>query len=62
MRLTLREVKVLKTLPHHVNIVKLLEAFRSHSGRWVLPLPFAINVASGSFKDGIDGSGVGTGF
>ncbi|GLI63709.1 hypothetical protein VaNZ11_006758, partial [Volvox africanus] len=33
MRLTLREVKVLKTLPPHVNIVKLLEAFRSHSGR-----------------------------
>ncbi|EFJ42186.1 hypothetical protein VOLCADRAFT_67308, partial [Volvox carteri f. nagariensis] len=33
MRLTLREVKILKTLPPHVNVVRLLEAFRSHSGR-----------------------------
>lgn len=33
MRLTLREVKVLKLLPPHANIVHLLEAFRSKSGR-----------------------------
>ncbi|KAG2498173.1 hypothetical protein HYH03_003928 [Edaphochlamys debaryana] len=33
MRLTLREVKILKQLPPHANVVKLLEAFRSKSGR-----------------------------
>ncbi|KXZ45426.1 hypothetical protein GPECTOR_55g332 [Gonium pectorale] len=33
MRLTVREVKILRMLPPHVNIVRLLEAFRSKSGR-----------------------------
>ncbi|GLI60136.1 hypothetical protein VaNZ11_002207 [Volvox africanus] len=40
MRLTLREVKILKLLPPHPNVVKLLDAFRSISGRVYLVFEF----------------------
>ncbi|KAG2489686.1 hypothetical protein HYH03_011795 [Edaphochlamys debaryana] len=40
LRLTLREVKVLKALPPHPNVVTLVEAFRSQSGRVYLVFEF----------------------
>ncbi|GFR42832.1 hypothetical protein Agub_g3789, partial [Astrephomene gubernaculifera] len=50
MRLTLREVQVLRALPPHVNIVYMRDAFRTQGGRVYLVFEFV----EGSLRQEMD--------